>query len=71
MKSDSEIIKSYCFVPDQRSFITVGPTKDQKPGPGKLDYGTDLTKLGLLEQDPDINKELESRSAGKNSEVEQ
>lgn len=43
-----------------------GPTKDWKPGPGKLYYGTDLTELGLLEQDPDLNKELESGRAGKN-----
>jgi hypothetical protein len=45
-----------------------------KPGPGKLYYETDLTELGLMEQDLDLNKELESGRAGKNqydSEVEQ
>lgn len=45
-----------------------------KPGPGKQDYGTDLTELGLMEQNLDLNKELESGRAGKNqydSEVEQ
>jgi|EndMetStandDraft_5_1072996.scaffolds.fasta_scaffold01755_4 hypothetical protein len=36
--------------------------------------GTDLTELGLMEQDLDFNKEFESGRAGKNqcdSEVEQ
>ncbi|KAK1572929.1 hypothetical protein Q3G72_014293 [Acer saccharum] len=48
------------------SAAAAGPTKDGKPGPGKLDYGTDLTKQGLMEQDFDLNKELESGRAGKN-----
>jgi hypothetical protein len=51
-----------------------GPTKDWKPGLRKLCYGTNLTKLGLLEQDLNLNKEFESGRAGKNqcdSEIEQ
>jgi hypothetical protein len=45
-----------------------------RPGQAIFIMGTDLTELGLMEQDLDFNKEFESGRAGKNqcdSEVEQ